>query len=144
VLKNNAHWARNNPEKVRDSRAKRAGLRAASWVEDVDFDVIIERAQGNCCLCGLPVDFEAAPRSRTAPTLEHLTPLERDGEHSYANCDLAHVSCNSSKRTLTLDEFHAREAARPFRRTCFALMAAELGLAGVLGVDQHNLIGVSA
>ena len=83
---------------VRDKKyghRKRARKRGA-FVEWVDPVILFRRDEGCCGICGDPVD----------PTdfhIDHVYPLSRGGEHSYANTQVAHPSCNMRKGA-TIDE----------------------------------------
>lgn len=69
----------------------RARLRMlAATVERVDAQEVYRRAAGICGLCFLP-----APIDRWH--LDHIVPLSRGGEHSYANVRVAHPHCNGWK-----------------------------------------------
>jgi 5-methylcytosine-specific restriction endonuclease McrA len=70
--------------------ARRARLRD-QFVEDVDAFVVYDRDGGVCGICGDPV-------SREGFHVDHINPLALGGEHSYANVQVAHPSCNSRKR----------------------------------------------
>lgn len=98
-------WRAANPEKVKavDKRmrvkhkdkiyaknSKRRALLKGAKVELVKREVVYERDKGICGLCKQLVDFEQM-------TLDHILPLSLGGEHSYANVQVAHLSCNSSK-----------------------------------------------
>lgn len=72
------------------SQRRRALLRNA-FVEDVDPVVLHERNRGKCGLCGDPVSLELMH-------VDHVVPLTRGGEHSYANTRPAHPICNIWKR----------------------------------------------
>ena len=61
-----------------------------NWVEDVDYDVIFNRDEGVCKLCGLEVEHDDG-------AVDHVIPLSRGGEHSYANTQLSHWLCNCKK-----------------------------------------------
>lgn len=72
--------------------ARRRARKLAAFVEDVDRSVVFERDKGICGICGLPVD----------PTdwhLDHVQPLCKGGEHSYANVQVSHPACNMRKGT---------------------------------------------
>lgn len=49
----------------------------------------------------------AAPMSAS---VDHIVPLSRGGEHSMANVQCAHLSCNSSKGDQTIEEISEVEA----------------------------------
>jgi 5-methylcytosine-specific restriction endonuclease McrA len=62
---------------------------------------------GICIICDEQVDLKAIAPDPNAPTIEHYIPLHRGGEHSYANCGLAHFICNSRKTDKTPDEYRS-------------------------------------
>lgn len=73
---------------------RRAERIKAATVERVDRLVVFERDGWICHLCTEPVDRTLSGRDRLGPTLDHVVPLSRGGEHSYANVKLAHRRCN--------------------------------------------------
>lgn len=115
-----ARWAAANPERVRASRksayarhreqrlaakreyyrdnpcaaqiyvARRRARKLSQHVEDVHRLVVLERADGVCGVCGGdvdPLDFH----------VDHIVPLVHGGDHSYANTQATHPSCNLRK-----------------------------------------------
>jgi 5-methylcytosine-specific restriction endonuclease McrA len=91
-------WEREWRERTRDhrrrrdaeqKRQRRARVRGA-FVEYVDALVVLELHDGVCGLCGGDVD---AMRFH----VDHVVPLARGGEHSYANTQPACPPCNMSK-----------------------------------------------
>jgi 5-methylcytosine-specific restriction endonuclease McrA len=63
----------------------------------------------NCWLCGQPLDFHAKPRTRWAPSVDHVLPLNRGGPPlDRRNLRAAHLGCNSRR--------HDGEILRPSRR----------------------------
>ena len=52
-----------------------------------------------CWLCGLPLDYDAEPRSTYAPSVDHI--ITRDENPDLAlerdNCRAAHYGCNSAR-----------------------------------------------
>jgi hypothetical protein len=68
-----------------------------AFVENVFYDDIYERDQGVCGVCGLPVLYDKSADNNWSGTIDHITPLSKDGEHSMQNCQLAHRICNSLK-----------------------------------------------
>jgi 5-methylcytosine-specific restriction endonuclease McrA len=88
-------WDARNPESVRrlgrKSRAVRRARLKDSFVEPVDALVIFERDKGICGICKLSVERDSDWH------VDHVVPLAKGGEHSYANTQLAHGSCNRAK-----------------------------------------------
>lgn len=78
---------------------RRARLRGAT-VERVDRLIVYERDGGICGICKAPVPIDRFH-------LDHIVPLAKGGEHSYANTQPAHPRCNESKR----DRHDGRRAA---------------------------------
>jgi len=51
-----------------------------------------------CWLCGLPIDFDAPPRSRWSPSVDHVIPWTQGGSiYDRSNLRAAHFSHNASK-----------------------------------------------
>ena len=73
-------------------RARRLG----AWVEIIDPRVVYERDGGICQICRKPVRF-GGRKGPNSPAIDHVIPLARGGDHSYANVQLAHARCNSRK-----------------------------------------------
>lgn len=84
---------RKKPEYALEARRYASAYRARkrdAFVEHVDPMVVFERDAGVCGICGVPIVG--------AFHVDHIVPLARGGEHSYANSQAAHPSCNSSKK----------------------------------------------
>jgi len=75
--------------KYRDWNANRRARRVNQFIEPVDRLVLFERDAGLCGICKEPVgpDFQ----------VDHVVPLAKGGEHSYANTQVAHPVCNNRK-----------------------------------------------
>lgn len=76
----------------------RAKRKAATFVEDIDPAILITVLGNTCALCGHPLSGKLH--------LDHIVPLARGGEHSYANTHMTHAGCNVRK--------HARPWADPY------------------------------
>lgn len=70
---------------------KRQKMLERRFVERVTIRELFVRSGGVCYLCGEKVIGKDA-------TIDHVVPIAKGGEHSYANCRLAHRLCNSIKR----------------------------------------------
>ena len=97
-------WAEANRDRLRPmlvaNAAKRRALLLNAFVEKVHPLVVLERADGVCGICGEdvdPMEFH----------VDHIIPLARGGEHSYANVQPAHPFCNVSKGARLPEEMAA-------------------------------------
>lgn len=64
-----------------------------------------------CCFCNVGlVDLPNHPQQRT---LEHLTPLSREGTNHISNLAISCRRCNARKHTLTAEEFRERRRTEP-------------------------------
>jgi 5-methylcytosine-specific restriction endonuclease McrA len=80
-----------------------------AFVEAVDKTVVWERDGGRCYLAG-PRCLGVVPlHPLSGWHLEHVIPLSRGGQHSYANAGVACPPCNLAKGAKTPDEFLALE-----------------------------------
>lgn len=68
-----------------------------AFVEPVWRSRVYERDGWRCGICRRPLKRDAVVPHPMAPTLDHIVPLSRGGEHSYANVQAAHFRCNSAK-----------------------------------------------
>ena len=87
-------WRLNNSEKARklfrEATNRRRARKLNQFVEDVDPTIVFKRDKGICEICEKPVDPNRFD-------IDHIIPLSKGGEHSYANVQLAHPSCNYRK-----------------------------------------------
>lgn len=67
---------------------------------------ILRRDHYMCMICGRPLDMNAKPGSRWAPSVDHIVPVSLGGTDHPENLRAAHFGCNSS-----------RQAGRPPNRT---------------------------
>lgn len=63
---------------------------------------IFERDNWTCQICFEPIDRKAKSPAPWSRSLDHRIPLARGGEHSRANCQAAHLWCNSAKKHTDL------------------------------------------
>lgn len=97
-------WRAENRDRRRDAEQSRRARVGGYFVEHVDRLVLLERHQGRCGICGETVDSERFD-------VDHVVPIARGGEHSYANTQPAHGRCNQSKKNRLMHEHRARQAA---------------------------------
>ncbi len=83
-------------EIARRGQLARRARKAAAFVEHVDPLVLLDEHEGICGICLEPVD----PADFH---VDHIIPLARGGEHSYANTQVAHPICNVGKGARLLE-----------------------------------------
>ena len=67
--------------------------------EIIPIEEIYQRDRGRCSLCRkrVPAHFHSLKSYAAMPTLDHIVPLSRGGNHTRDNVQLAHHGCNSAK-----------------------------------------------
>ena len=84
---------------------KRKGIEASAIIDrDITLRQVYEKDNGVCYLCGKKCDYEDYKIINNAfivgdnyPSIDHVIPISKGGEHSWGNVRLAHMSCNSQK-----------------------------------------------
>jgi 5-methylcytosine-specific restriction endonuclease McrA len=103
---------------------RRAKLRGA-YVEDVDRRVVWERDRGRCQLkivcTGRRVPFRKMH-------MDHIIPLARGGEHSYANVQTSCGPCNLAKGSAVLKSRRRKRRRRSLFLWAFAKCFSSSGL----------------
>jgi len=87
-----------NPQKfINVARRNTARRKGAKIVEKFKIIEIFERDKWICQICKLPVDKTLKFPNSFSPSLDHIIPLIKGGNHTKANTQLAHLSCNIRK-----------------------------------------------
>lgn len=81
----------------RAGRLRRDALKRGAYVEPVGLGFLLERDKGICQICNRPVEVSKKAPHALSPSVDHIIPLSKGGEHSKANTQLAHFLCNSIK-----------------------------------------------
>lgn len=81
-------------------RTRKIGVRC----EPVGFATVTKRDAGVCHICGEPTLTGARVPHPLAPTLDHVVPLSKGGDHTLANVKLAHFKCNCAKSDRLMEE----------------------------------------
>ena len=95
-------WCQEHPDRIkivrRINEAARRARKLSQFVEDVDPIAVWKRDKGICGICHLPIAWDEGFH------VDHVIPLAKGGEHSYANVQVAHPTCNLSKGANIIDE----------------------------------------
>lgn len=84
------HWSSDAAQ-----RARKAG---ATVIEIVEREYILERDGYRCYLCRDQTDPDASPFDPSSPTVDHVIPLSKGGQHIATNMRCACLGCNSAKQ----------------------------------------------
>lgn len=76
-------------------RAARAGAKVIDLFDRIE---VFDRDGYRCYLCRAITDPSLSPFSPAYPTVDHVVPLSRGGDHSLGNVRTACLGCNSSKQ----------------------------------------------
>jgi 5-methylcytosine-specific restriction endonuclease McrA len=87
------NWGRNREQQERAATVGKFG--------PID---VFERDGWNCWLCGHPTDRTQVHPQPMAPTVDHVIPISKGGEHSMANCRCAHSTCNVKKNNKLMND----------------------------------------
>lgn len=82
---------------VRAKHHKRAEAYGAKTIERFARHDIFVRDNWTCWLCNTPIKREKRFPHPLSPTLDHVIPLSRGGDHSKQNSRCAHLLCNLKK-----------------------------------------------
>jgi hypothetical protein len=106
--------------RAQDQR-RRAQMRSNGPIESFDIYEIGERDNwlcGICCDASHPVDPTRKRPDPLAPSIDHITPVSRGGDHTRGNVQISHWFCNQEKnmyegdRRATSSEFMRAKLAR--------------------------------
>lgn len=94
------------PETMRVHDLRRRALKVGAECEYVQPAEVYVRDGWICGLCYAPVDPLTTYPDPQSASLDHVVPLSKGGPHTYANTQLAHLSCNVAKgnRVPTMED----------------------------------------
>lgn len=81
----------------RDTAKKRRAALRSVRIEDVSALEVYDRGNWICGLCEAPIPRVTVWPHPLSPSVDHIQPISLGGEHSYANTQPAHLTCNMSK-----------------------------------------------
>ena len=89
---------------ITQNTRRRIKVQGALVDDDITLHDLFIRDSGKCHICGGDCDWNDCRTKnkhfvagKSYPTIDHVVPLAKGGEHSWANVKLAHFSCNSAK-----------------------------------------------
>lgn len=88
---------------------RRLKIKAGMIDKDITLEALYTRDEGVCYICGeacIWEDYTTRDGQKQCgnlyPSIDHMIPLAKGGEHSWANVRLAHRRCNALKRDTVL------------------------------------------
>ena len=86
-----------------EGRPVKAHGSSGPWIHDRVREAVYERDEWTCQLCFEPVKPDSDPQSDWYPSLDHIIPQSKGGDHTMENLRLAHRWCNSIRGA---DNYH--------------------------------------
>lgn len=83
--------------KTLNARGRAWTRRTGARYEHIEADKVFERDGYVCQICGKPTAERDGNLSPMYPTVDHVVPLSKGGDHTYGNVQTAHFICNSHK-----------------------------------------------
>lgn len=83
---------------------RRRAIKRSVATEPYSLAEIAERDGNRCGLCRRKVRMDVPFPKVGSPTIDHIIPLAKGGDDTRRNVQLAHLGCNSSKRTRAMGE----------------------------------------
>ncbi|MCB1786871.1 MAG: HNH endonuclease [Gammaproteobacteria bacterium] len=80
-----------------DGKDRRRARKRAAYVADVWRPRIFKRDGYRCQICGGKLAMDKRAPDPMSPSIDHIIPLARGGNHEPANCQAAHFLCNARK-----------------------------------------------
>jgi 5-methylcytosine-specific restriction endonuclease McrA len=90
--------------KLTNSSHKERARKHGTRYEDVNVLRVYDRDRWRCQLCQRKVNAKLSYPHPMSASLDHRLPISRGGDHTYANTQLAHLSCNLSKGIRGTDQ----------------------------------------
>lgn len=85
------------PETFANKDARRRARKLEAKIEVFTREEIFERDGWTCGVCRRPVDKALRWPHPMSASLDHIVPISQHGDHTRANCRLAHLRCNLSR-----------------------------------------------
>jgi len=85
-------------KRARNKRDK-ARKRGATISEIIYTETLWIIGKGKCGICKLPVDINLT-EGDLQPSIDHVTPISKGGQHVYSNTQISHAGCNNLKADI--------------------------------------------
>ena len=89
-----------------DTHRRRARRYRVAFDKTISLHALYKRDKGVCQICGEPCDWNDniyGSCGPTYPSIDHIIPFARGGEHTWDNVQLAHCMCNSIKGVTQIE-----------------------------------------
>lgn len=80
-----------------EAKRRRRARKKGALIEPVSLAYLLKRDHWTCGICKRPIPKHAKYPDPMYRSLDHIVPLAKGGAHSKANCQPAHLLCNSLK-----------------------------------------------
>jgi predicted nucleic acid-binding Zn ribbon protein/uncharacterized OB-fold protein len=101
-----ARWSNDHPDVKRAEKLRRRARLRCSVVENIRPIDIYTRDRWTCQLCHRPAPQPLlGTRSPLRPTIDHILPIAKGGQHTHQNVQCAHSQCNSRKSARIQGQF---------------------------------------
>lgn len=99
-------WVNLNKDRAHEAVLRRRARLKGVFVESVNRIAVFVRDEWTCRLCGRPTPRRLiGTRSPDRPTVDHIVPVSRGGEHAYHNVQCVCSRCNSRKGATVRGQF---------------------------------------
>lgn len=65
---------------------------------------VFEKGGGVCCICSRRLSMESDPNCESHPSIDHIIPISKGGDHTWDNVQLLCRRCNSQKGAKDMTE----------------------------------------
>lgn len=93
-------------KRVNKKHIRRAKEHGGDYEEGITLYKLIQRDDNVCQICGKTCDSTDKSWGTSGPlypSIDHIVPIAKGGDHTWKNIQLAHIICNSTKRDLIYD-----------------------------------------
>jgi len=90
--------------RLTDVSSRQRAIKYGVEYERIEPIKVFERDNWKCGICGEDVDERLPYPNTKSVSLDHVTPLSKDGTHTYDNVQCSHFGCNTKKNNRVPNE----------------------------------------